>query len=64
MLRSILLAAFSTLLAIGCESSTPTEPVPQNPERNGEIKVRAPGVKVDVGRGDKKKVDVDVQPNQ
>jgi hypothetical protein len=65
-MRSIFLAASLCALAIGC---SPASTEKQNhdegaPNKDGRVKVHAPGVDVDIEKGDKKKVDVDVHPNR
>lgn len=64
MRRSFLLAAVPSLFILGCQSSNTTEGSKPDAEKGDGIKIRAPGVNVDIDRGDKKKVDVEVHPNR
>ena len=64
MRRFYLVAAVSLLFVLGCQSSNSSDGSKPDAEKGDGIKVRAPGVKVDIERGEKKKVDVEVHPNR
>jgi hypothetical protein len=59
----MLLGSALLILTLGCSQSAPTGDGKQTTtEREGGVKVRAPGVNVDVGKSDgKRKVDVEVK---
>jgi hypothetical protein len=58
-------AAISVAAIVGC-SQSPNTPQEQRAaeKQEGGIKVRAPGVDVDIEKSPKKKVGVDVHPNR
>jgi hypothetical protein len=67
MVRGFILSLAATgLLLSGCNESTAPQPAaPQTTSKEGGVKVRAPGVNVDVNRdGSQKKVDVNVDVNK
>jgi hypothetical protein len=58
MIRQLVPAAMLSLFLAGCGGATTQSNAP--PTNDGAVKVRAPGVNVDIQKGDKKKVDVEV----
>jgi hypothetical protein len=62
MLRSLALMTLG-VLALGCEPAD-RQPAPPPAPKKGEIRIDAPGVKVDIERNrpDGKKVDIQVDP--
>jgi hypothetical protein len=61
-MRSLLLGIALLFLVLGCNQSAPTVNEKTTPAKEGGVKVRAPGVNVDVGKEDgKRKVDVEVK---
>ncbi len=65
-MRSIFLAAAFCALAAGCTPRSTEKQYHDDavPSKESRVKVHAPGVDVDIQKGEKKKVDVDVLPNR